>query len=256
MLREQRRNEMEKLIIQRQNLSMEELCTFFGVSVNTVRADIQDLVNRGTVRKIYGGVQSVSPKPAPLFSQRTLTRTTAKMRIAQAAAQHIENGDIIYVDGGTTTMHLLDLLPQSLELTVITANVYLIDTVLDKPNITLVVLPGILQRRTNSLMDNSTAQALSNYQCSKAFLGVSGITDDGRLNVSSYTEKDIKQMAVRQSRRSFLLADSGKFGEYNLLSYGSIDSMDTIITDDGIPQEYIDFCTEHHITLETVPAGN
>ena len=252
MLREQRRNEMEQFIIKRQNVSMEELCAHFGVSLNTVRADVAELCRRGGVRKIYGGAQSVTPKPAPLFSQRALTRTGTKRAIAMAAARHIENGDILYIDAGTTTMHLMEFLPPSLELTIITANIYLIDAVLDKPGITLVVLPGILQRRTNSLMDNSTVEVLGRYQCSKAFLGVSGITEDGRLNVSSFAEQALKQAAVRQSRQTILLADSLKFGEYNLLSYGSLREMDLVITDDGIPPLYEAYCESHAIPLETV----
>lgn len=252
MLKEERRNSMEQLVRERQNISMEDLCETFDVSINTIRADVAELVRRGTVRKVYGGVQSTTVKPVMVFSVRAQEKPGVKKAIAQAAACRIAAGDIVFADAGTTTMHLLDTVPAELEFTLVTANLYLITAAAERPNIHLVVLPGTLQRRTNSLSDGGTAAYLGGFQCTKAFLGVNGITSNGKLNTSGYTEQEIKQQAIRQSAEVYLLADSRKFGESNLLSFGTLDQINALFTDSDIPAEYRAYCEARHIPVNIV----
>lgn len=252
MLKEERRSAMEKLVREKQNVSMEELCAAFDVSINTVRADVAELVRRGAARKVYGGVQSTTVKPVMLFSVRAQEEPQLKKAIARAASSMIRSGDIVFADAGTTTMHLLDGVPEEAEFTLITANVYLIMAAAERSNIHLVVLPGTLQRRTNSLSDGGTAAYLSGFQCTKAFLGVNGITPNGKLSTSGYTEQEIKQQAIRQSADVYLLADSRKFGESNLLSFGTLDQLSGLFTDSGIPAEYRAYCEARHIPVHTV----
>ena len=253
MLKEERRSAMEKLIHQRQTVSMEELCALFDVSINTVRTDVAELVRRGSARKVYGGVQSTVSKPVTLFSVRAQEQPDIKRAIAHAAAGLIQAGDIVFADAGTTVMHLLEAVPEALPFTLITANLSLIMAAAERPNIHLVVLPGTLQRRTNSLSDGSTAAYLGGFQCAKAFLGVTGITLNGNLNASDYTEQEIKQQAIRQSAEVYLLTDSRKFGESNLLSVGSLKQITTLFTDPKIPAEYLAYCEEHGVKVVRVP---
>ena len=251
-MKDQRRKEMERLITERQNMTMEELCSIFGISINTARADIAYLVKTGAVTKVYGGVKCSHPKQVPLFSSRATQNASIKQQIAKKASELIAEGDIIYVDSGTTTMHILDYIPDDLHITIVTANVYIISNMLNRPNIKLIVLPGILNRRTNSLMDASTFTELAKYHHNKAFMGASGVTEEGKLSVSSYLEYEIKRTAVAQSKQSFLLVDASKFGESNLMSYGTLDQMSQIITDSRVPAFCRDYCFDHHILLTIV----
>lgn len=251
-MKDQRRKEMERLITERQSMTMKELCSTFGISINTARADIAYLIKAGAVTKVYGGVKCNRPKQVSLFSSRATQNASIKQQIAKKAAELIVEGDIIYVDSGTTTMHILEYIPDDLHITIVTPSLYIISNVFNRPNIKLIVLPGILNRRTNSLADASTFTELAKYHHSKAFMGASGVTEDGKLSVSSYLEYEIKRTAVAQSKQSFLLVDSSKFGESNLMSYGTLDQMSQIITDVHVPGFCRDYCFEHHILLTTV----
>ena len=251
-MKDQRRKEMERLIAERQNMTMEELCGAFGISINTARADIAYLVKTGAVTKVYGGVKSSLSKQVPLFSSRAMQNAGIKQQIAKKAAESIAEGDIVYLDAGTTTMHVPDYIPDDLQITIVTPNVSVISNMLSRPNIKLIVLPGILNRRTNALMDTNTFTELAKYHHSKAFMGTSGITEEGRLSVSSYVEYEIKRTAVAQSTQSFLLVDASKFGESNLMSYGTLDQMSGVITDSRVPGFCRDYCLEHHIPLTIV----
>ena len=147
------------------------------------------------------------------------------------------------------SMHLIDRLAADKRVTIVTGNLYVIQKAAQRENVTLVVLPGTYNRRTNSLADPSTLEFLSRYQFTKAFMGVSGVSEDGRLNVSTYTEYEIKRSAIRQSRSVYLLADSAKFGSTGLMSYGAIREMTGIITDHHCPDFVKALCNQGNILL-------
>ena len=188
-------------------------------------------------------------RQAPLFTSRIMQHTLQKQRIAARAQQLIEDGDIIFVDAGTTTMHLLDYLEQRKHVTIVTANLSLIQKAYDYENVELIVLPGTVNRRTNSISGVSTLEFLSRYQFNKAFMGVTNVSDDGRLNTSTYIEYEVKRNALKQSRQAFLLVDSAKFGAMGLLAYGKLDNMNAIITDAECPENVRKYCSERNIPI-------
>ena len=248
-LKENRRKYMGELIAQKRSMTMEELQNYFQVSMNTIRADVAYLVSTGAVQKVYGGVQAVDQKQAPLFTSRIKIRTEQKQRIAARAQQLIEDGDIIFVDAGTTTMYLIDQLDMRKHVTIVTANLSVIQKAYDYENIELIVLPGTINRRTNSISDACALEFLGRYQFNKAFLGVTNVSEDGRLNTSTYIEYEIKRNALKQSRQAFLLVDSAKFGAVELMSYGRLDDMQAIITDPECPEFVRHYCAERDIPI-------
>lgn len=250
-LKENRRKHMGELIALHRSMSMQELCDYFQVSMNTVRADIAYLVDTGAVRKVYGGVQAVDQRQAPLFASRVQQHTLQKQSIAARARQLIEDGDIIFVDAGTTTMYLLDYLDPRLHVTVVTANLPLIRKACEYENIELIVLPGTVNRRTNSISGVGVLEFLSRYQFNKAFMGVTNVSEDGRLNTSTYIEYEIKRNALLQSQAGYLLVDSSKFGAMGLMAYAKLEQMTAVITDSGCPQALADYCRRHGVTLLT-----
>lgn len=248
-MKETRRRLIEEFVERRQAATMTELCEEFQVSINTIRADVAYLVESGALEKVYGGVRS-RQKQVALFDIRAGLHGAQKHAIAKRAAELVEPGDVIYIDNGTTTMYLPEYLADKPNVTIITANLYVISNIYNKPNLDLIVLPGMLDRRTYSLTDASTNGELRKYQPAKGFIATTGIMPDGALSVSTYQEYENKKTALAQCRRAYLLADSSKFDESNLMSYGNLDQMEALITDPMIPPEYRDFCLQHHVPLQ------
>ena len=251
-MRDNRRKEIAAYISRQQFASMTELCDVFHASINTIRADVAFLEKTGTVEKVYGGVRSVLQQEIPLFTQRAQLHTDAKLAIVHAAAELLQDGDTLFVDAGTTTMNLLGFLPPERRLTIVTGNLHLIEQANTRPNVEIVVLPGCVNRRTNSVSDVSTLEFLSRHHFIKAIMATTGLSSDGKLNVSSYLEYEIKQLAVRLSEQRILLCDSAKFGDMGLLSYASLDDIDDLITDSACPDALRSLCersnTRLHIT--------
>ena len=248
-MKENRRKQMGELIAQRRHMTMQELRDYFDVSMNTIRADVSYLVDTGAVQKVYGGVQAVDQRQAPLFASRVMQHTLQKQRIAARARQLIDDGDIIFVDAGTTTMYLLDNLDPHMHITIVTANLSVIQKAHDYENIELIVLPGTINRRTNSISGVGVLEFLSRYQFNKAFMGVTNVSEDGRLNTSTYIEYEIKRNALLQSREAYLLVDSAKFGAMGLMAYGKLENMSAIITDPECPGYIRDYCAERNVPV-------
>lgn len=251
-MKDGRRKQIEALVARRDTVTMEELRREFGVSMNTVRSDVAYLVDTGAVEKIYGGVRSVQRQEVPLFTQRTQLRAEEKRRIARRAQELIDDGDTLYIDAGTTTMHLIDFLDPGKRVTIVTGNLYVVRQAYDKPQVELIVLPGSLNRRTNSVSDVSTLEFLGRYQFAKAFMGASGVSPDGKLNVSTYIEYELKKLAAARSRQVFLLLDGGKFGGSSLMSYGSLEDMTGLITAAPCPEELREQCRRKNVRLTIV----
>lgn len=248
-MKDSRRKQMAALIARKQSMTMDELCRCFGVSMNTVRADVAYLVQTGAVEKVYGGVRAVMHQEVPLFTQRAGLCLEAKRLIARQAERLIQDRDVLYIDAGTTTMHLLDFLDPAKHVTVLTGSLYVLSQAYHKPNVELIILPGSMNRRTNSVADVSTLEFLGRYHYAKAFMGASGVSADGKLNVSTYIEYELKKQAARQSQHAYLLVDASKFGGAGLMSYGSLESMEEVITDAGCPESVRSFCAAKNVRL-------
>lgn len=248
-MKEERRKQMGDMIAKHHSVSMEQLRQTFGVSMNTVRSDVAYLINTGAVEKIYGGVRVNDHKPVPLFTSRADLHPQQKLQIARLAETLIQDGDIVFIDAGTTTMHLIDCLDNRKHITIVTANLYVIQKAFAKENVKLVVLPGALNRRTNSASDVSTLEYLSRYQFNKAFMGVSGVSQDGMLNVSTYIEYELKRTALSHSDETYLLVDASKFGGTGLMSYGKLEDMRCVITDSDCPETVKEYCKKHSLPL-------
>ena len=251
-MKDNRRKQMEALVARRNTVTMEELRQSFGVSMNTIRADVAYLVDTGAVEKIYGGVRSAQRQEVPLFTQRTQLRAGEKLRIARYAQGLVEDGDTLYIDAGTTTMHLIECLDPGKHVTIVTGNLYVVHQAYDKPQVELIVLPGSMNRRTNSVADVSTLEFLGRYQFAKAFMGASGLSPEGRLNVSTYSEYELKRQAVARSRQTWLLLDGGKFGGGSLMSYGALEDMTGLVTGPQCPEEVRSRCSRNGVALAIV----
>ena len=119
-----RLNDIENLLEEQNTLSINHLCEIFNVSKNTIRRDIAELEKRGTIKKVYGGImrnQTNIPEP---FAAREIKNKTKKKQLAKLAANLVDDNDIIYIDSGTTTMHMIPYLAEKKNLTILTANVY------------------------------------------------------------------------------------------------------------------------------------
>ena len=240
-----KRIEQEEAYIQEaQNVTIEELCEKFGVSKNTIRRDLIELEKKGSIVKNYGGVssavQSYDVGMLPFNARGRLMREE-KQRIAERAAEFIKDGDYIFVDSGSTVCNLVDFI-KTMNVTVLTNNLDFIIRALPYPNIQIITFSGILNRDYYSFtsIDERSAEILSSYNFTKAFMAATGVTVQyGALN-SLLSDNQLKTTAVNRAQEVYLLVDHTKFGKVTIKSYGSLEQIDTIITDEPPADEILE----------------
>ncbi len=245
MLKQERIEKMEEYILMNKIVLMENLCKTFSISINTARTDIKSLIAKGSIKKVYGGVSSNLNVQYTSFEIREKQNTDIKCKIAKMAAEIIDDRDIIFIDSGTTTMHILDYVSPDKNITVVTNSLSVCNQASLNGNIQLICTGGSYQHKTNSFVMFEAIDNIKNYNIRKAFMAATGVSANGDLTNSVSIECELKKAAVKSCEKNYLLDDSTKIGKAALLTYATISQMDVFITDQGIPDYFKELCAEY-----------
>lgn len=249
-MRSQRISEIEEYIYTHKTVTLDELCQIFQVSKNTIRRDIEEIIQNPDIVKTYGGVMvnTQVKKPLVSFAERNVKHQNAKRLISAKAASLVQEGDSIFIDSGTTTLYMLEHLKEK-RITLLTNSIEVMVQAIPYANINLISLSGTLNRKTLSFTGNNAARLLSSYNIQKAFLSATGITLENGATNSSPEETCIKEMAVKKSMEKYLLADSSKFSSVSLLTYCDVKELTGIVTDKKPDSDFCDYAAAHHVSL-------
>lgn len=235
-----RLNEMEHYIYCRGNVSLEELAEHFGVSVNTVRRDIVEIMKNDTIRKVYGGVVS---RPEPELVPRTereKTNRTAKQTIGMLAAERIADYSTVFLDTGTTIARIIPYLANKQNLTIITASLPVIEQATQYPNLNIFTLGGFFNKEISGFVGITVTEYLNRLAFDTAIVSAAGITDKSEMTIDGFYEEPIKrQVLARGCRDVTLVADTEKFGRSALFSFGTLSDIQCIISEQKPPEPYL-----------------
>lgn len=249
-MRSKRISDIEDYIYENKTVTLDQLCRVFDVSKNTIRRDLKDIISDGNFKKIYGGVTVKDNKDLlPPFSERNISNLDAKKKIAAQAAALVEDSDVIFIDSGTTTIHMIDFIKDKKNLTIITNNLEVMIRVIPYENIKLISLSGELDRNTLSFTGDTASAVLKSYNISKAFMASAGVSVEGGVTNSSTKEYDIKTTAVKRSSMVYLLASQDKFNLVAIMTYCTLDKLTGIISDGIPPQDIVEYMQEHEMEL-------
>lgn len=238
----ERINNIKKYLIEYETVSLDKLCDIFNVSKNTIRRDISELESLNIVKKVYGGVTLKRVEETIPFQQRKEQNITEKTEIGRLASELIQEGDIIFIDSGSTTVALIPFLKDKENVTVVTHSLSAINEVSKLQNLTLISTGGFHQRKTNSFAGISTVDFLKNLNISKAFMATTGVSIEKGITNTTYLEAEIKKTLTEISDQLILMADSSKFDKSSFMRYCDLARIDYLITDLKPAKHYLDFC--------------
>ncbi|MCY6957135.1 DeoR/GlpR family DNA-binding transcription regulator [Clostridium brassicae] len=249
-MKSDRLREMENYILKHESVSINTLCSIFDVSKNTIRRDLGELEKKGIIKKVYGGVTlSDSQKDTVPFSEREIKNKSVKQLLCETASSLVNDGDIIFIDSGTTTMHMLPFLADKNNLTIITNNINVLINSLPYPNLNILSTGGSLFRETNSLIGIEAVNFLQNYNISKAFMASTGVSISKGVTNSSCIEYQIKKKVVNKSDNIIVLADESKLGVASLMTYCELQDIDVFITDKTPPKPFQNFFQQNNVNV-------
>ncbi len=252
MLNSERIQKMEEYIMENKIVTMNALCKVFNISINTLRADISKLVSRGSVGKIYGGVQYIDPGQIPALEDRETKNMHIKRELCRKAAEFIERGDVVYIDAGSTVSNLIDYVDQSIPFTVVTSSLDVMIRASKAEQIALINMHGKYLRETGSFVSPESNEAIKKFNIKTAIMSVTSISDTGDFTISNFFEYEIKKAVVEQSSQTIMLADSSKIGVPMLRTFATLDQLDYLITDSDVPKAFLKLCENKNVKVLTI----
>lgn len=212
-------------------VSVRALAASFDVSRETIRQDLNTLQQSGLIRRTHGGAVPVERIGVePLVSERR-EFTAEKRAIAEAAARHIPTSGSIFIESGSTSLLLAEMLPMESTLTVFTNSLPIAMMLAQRSLLTVITLGGRVRPVTLGEVDSFALRSLQEIHVNTAFLGTNGVSVEHGLTTPDQAESEVKRSMLDVGDHSILLADRSKFGTVALWRYGSVADIDLLITD-------------------------
>lgn len=236
-----------EMIKQKGSLSVQELMDYFQVSDMTVRRDLQKLEKTGEFRRFHGGIRYLDEPPIPM---RETYRGAEKQRIADYCLSLIQPNDTIILDSGTTTYQIAVSLAKSdiQNVTVVTNSLNAAHELSHVEHIHLMMCGGELRKNSQSFVGKSSRDFFSHIYVNKAFIATGGITLKG-YTTASFAEAEIKNSMTQACEKTYIVADSSKFGHHSLHLFAPLESADAIVSDCNVDQEWSQLIEKSGIEL-------
>lgn len=233
MLTKQRQELILKLLKERGSITVAEVKGMLDTSESTVRRDITELDRQGKLVKVFGGAVMAEAGDIVTAKEYTVAQKTdlnreEKQKIAKYAASLIEPGDFVYLDAGTTTAYMLDYVEQK-EATFVTNAVAHAQRLVSR-GMKVLLVGGELKASTEAIIGNQAMKTIREYHFTKGFFGTNGVTRKCGCTTPDANEAMIKQSAMEQCGRCYVICDYSKFDNVSSVTFAPFYGM-TFITD-------------------------
>lgn len=222
------------------------------VSLVTVRKDLNELEERGLLRREQG--HAILNEESDMHRRLAVNHST-KLQLAKAAASLVRDGDTVMIESGSCCILLADEISRTKEnVTIITNSTFMAEYIGKRPNVHLVLLGGDYQADSQSVVGPITKLTAQAFHVKRFFAGTdgyrpgSGFTGDNHLRVET-----LKNMADN-AEEIVMITESAKFARQGIVALCSLDEVSYLITDSGLPDDVLDDLADHgiHIIKATI----
>jgi DeoR family transcriptional regulator of aga operon len=237
VLNEERRRAILEIVNREGRVLVGDLSRQFETSQVTIRKDLESLHAHGLVHRTHGGAlpSREGALADPTLREKEKLRRKEKMRIAEAAASMVEEGQVIILDSGTTTTAVARALRGFHNLTIVT-NAVNIAAELAGADVEVLLTGGTLRKNSFSLVGPIAEDTLRRLNADFLFLGVDGFDVHYGLSTPNLLEAKVNRVMVEISKMVIAVCDSSKFGRRSLSHIISPEAVHHVITDRGAPK--------------------
>ncbi|CAG7625363.1 DeoR/GlpR family DNA-binding transcription regulator [Paenibacillus allorhizosphaerae] len=231
MLPEIRHAKIIEALNEEGSVKVSDISKSFQVTEKTIREDLEKLEQRGILKRVHGGAVLVEHDDSMLpILKRRVRQRPEKEQIAEEADKWIEDGQIVLLDAGSTTLELASLIKDR-HITVVTNDTKIADLLAGSNQIELCILGGYRRKGTYTIIGPSAIQMMDELNVDIAFLGCTGIDLQRGLSIFHREEAELKKRMMKASKKVVLLADHSKFDRTALVSFAALEEIDMLITD-------------------------
>ena len=239
-----RQNEILEIARAEGRVVVEEMAQRFDVTLQTIRRDLTEMADLGHLDRVHGGAVPRTGVTNLGYDQRRRMNDRAKSAIARVCAAMIPENCSIIMNLGTSTEAVARELLGHRNITVITNNMNVANTLVANPGCDIMVAGGTLRRADGGLMGELTTQFFEQFKVDYAVIGASALDQDGDLLDFDLAEVRVSKAIIRQARRTFLVCDHSKLNRSAPARLASLAEITRMFTDRPLPPDLARKCVE------------
>ncbi len=246
---ELRREKIREYLLRNRSAEVKDLVHYLNASEATIRRDLLALLKESGFTRMHGGISIDETKTELSVAQRGYLQTDKKRLIGKKAAELVNDGEVIFLGTGSTTIEVANNLTGRRNLTVITNSLPIVSTLVDNPGIDLVVTGGALRRPELSFIGHIVEKALSELRADKVIIGIQGIHPERGLTNEFLPEAILDRVLVHFAPQLIIVADGSKLGKIKASFVGGIENVGILVTDSSADKTILDDLEKHGVKV-------
>lgn len=242
----ERQNRILEILGNDNQTSVITLADMLGVSSVTIRQDLNHLEAQGLLKRVHGGAVL---KDGDDLDNRLGKNYEKKLRIAKKVASLVQEGDCILIESGSANVLLARELVKIKQVTLMTTNLYIARQFRKNDLANIVILGGIYQHDSETLVGKITKACIDQVNIDKAFIGIDGYTREEGFTLRDMFRAEISSHIIQKAKDLFVVSDSSKFGCTGLTKICNLKDIQHVATDSDLEESYRDEFTEAGIDL-------
>jgi DeoR/GlpR family transcriptional regulator of sugar metabolism len=236
MLTTQRKQLILRKLKQDGQVIAKEVSQELGLSEDTIRRDLRELAQEGQLQRVHGGALPASPAVVN-FAGRERLGSSAKVAIGKTAAAMVQPGQVVILDGGTTTRELARHLPHDLTATVVTHSPTIAVELVEHPSVEVILIGGRLFKHSVVSVGAAAIEAISRIRADTFFMGVTGIHPEIGLSTGDLEEAHIKRALSNAAADTIVLVSTEKLNAASPYVIAPASEASAIVVERAVPGE-------------------
>jgi len=241
-----RQNRILEILGKDDRTSVNTLAEMLEVSSVTIRQDLNSLEGQGLLRRVHGGAVL---KDADDLSNRLAYNYERKLQIARKLSAYVNEGETILIESGSVNVLLARELLKDKKVTILTTNVYLARQFRKVEQARIIILGGMYQHDSETLVGKITRACIDQLNIHKAFIGIDGYTSEAGFTSRDMLRAEISTYIIAKARDVFIVSDSSKFGRTELTNVCYPGDIQHIATNRDLNPKYLEEFREAGVDL-------
>ena len=233
-----RKHKIVEKLDQTGHCTVKELAAHLDTTMITVRRDLVTLAEQGFLVRTYGGAMKTSLSQLPVsFLQKTMINFDQKESICRRAASLIQDGDVVFLDCGSTVFRMCSFI-RHLKIKVVTNSLPIANELINSA-VSLNFIGGEVDKERQAAHGVLAVRHVKYYRATKAFVGIDGISLKNGLSASSEKEAEMTTVLAQNAQETYFLCDSTKLEKDRYFPFAPINFVQNLITDDQASDEIL-----------------
>ncbi len=237
------------------SVQVDQLSNHLRVTPQTIRRDLNQLYEQQLLQRVHGGAVVKDNIENLGYGARKILMREEKSEIARRAAELFPDNSSLFINFGTTTELVAEHLYDRSGMLVITNNINVANLLWPAAGLEVMIAGGSIRHSDGGIVGSSAEEFIDNFKVDFAIIGCSAIDSNGEFFDFDLREVRVTRKIIAQARSVILVTDSMKFERHAPIRIGDLSAIETLVTDDGIPDESIQLCHQQDVKLEIIARG-